>query len=86
MKKLILFLILVLCFNSCKYDELPAGKAVVTSIKIRNDKNTRIYKVVLEPLNAMDYVEVEGIWSNTEKFIIYTDSLLHVGDTIDILK
>lgn len=86
MKRLILFILLAMCLASCSYDEIPAGKAIVTSIRVRKGKDKRIYKAVLKPIDKMRYNEVVGIWCDTEGFIIYTDSLLQIGDTIDILK
>ena len=87
MKKIALFT-LILSLLSCTYDEIPAGKAIVTAVRIRQKPITesRTYKITLKPLNVMDYNEVMGIWNDTRGFIIYTDSLLTIGDTIDILK
>ena len=87
MKKIMLFVSLF-GLLSCAYDEIPAGKAIVTKVSIRNNvrDNSRTYKVELKPLKRMEWVQVDGIWNDTNGFIIYTDSLVCVGDTIDILK
>ena len=87
MKKIILFVSLF-SLLSCTYDEIPAGKAIVTEVSVRNKdyENRRTYKIVLKPLKKMKWEQVRGFWNDTSGFIIYTDSLVCVGDTIDILK
>ena len=85
MKKIMLFVSLF-SLLSCTYDEIPAGKAIVTEVSVRNYENRRTYKIVLKPLEKMKWEQVRGIWNDTSGFIIYTDSLVCVGDTIDILK
>lgn len=88
MKKFILFVLMISLLSSCVGEEIPGGKAVVTNISFVKypDENSRIYKVTLIPVNPMDYGDVEHIFYDSHYFIIYTDSLVAVGDTIDILK
>ena len=85
LKKIMLFVFLF-SLLSCTYDEIPAGKAIVTEVSVRNYENRRTYKIVLKPLEKMKWEQVRGVWNDTSGFIIYTDSLVCVGDTIDILK
>ena len=90
-KRCAIALLLMISFASCTYDEIPAGPAVVESVKLRSvnnstDENERMYKVIAKPVYPLNWCTSQGMWLDPKKYIIYTDSLVSVGDTINILK
>ena len=90
-KRCAIVLLLMISFASCTYDEIPAGPAVVESVHLRSsangtDDNERMYRVIVKPAHPLNWMTSRGLWLDPKKYIIYTDSLVSVGDTINILK